>query len=162
MHPWQTNQRSSRLLKLGQTGQPKLQGSSAQEAQDRPAKARKVENPMHIFLQSEVPCHEHQNIKAVAGSPSHQSFRSSGAIFRDFFASEHAVNRHVDELHGDMEAFGCFRMTGQTRVYHGKPLTAIYCWVNFAKSKRCDPKLCSGFAETRSFGIILRCSFTWG
>ena len=44
---------------------------------------------------------------------------------------------------------------------HGKPLTGTYCWVDFAKSKRCDPKL-SSFAETRSFGIILRCSFTWG
>ena len=114
------------------------------------------------FYKSEVPCHEHQNIKAVAGSPSHQSFRSSRTIFRDFFASEHAVNRHVDELQSDMDTFGCFRMSGQTRVYHGRPLTSIYCWVNFAKSKRCDPKLSSRFAETRSFGIILRCSFTWG
>ena len=42
---------------------------------------------------------------------------------------------------------------------HGKPLIGIYCWVNFAKSKRCDSKH-SSFAETRSFGIILRCSFT--
>ena len=97
------NQRSSRLLKLRQTGQPKLHGSSANSGQTRKS-------------QKSGDSDAHLSTKAVAGSPSHQSFCSSGAIFRDFFASEHAVNRHVDELQSDMGAFGCFRMTGLTRV----------------------------------------------
>ena len=46
------------------------------------------------------------------------------------------------------------------RGNHGRSPTGICCWVNFAKSKRCDPKLSSPCAEIRSFGIILRCSFT--
>ena len=111
MHPWQTNQRSSKLLKLGQTGQPKLQGSSANSGQTR--KQKSGDSDAHLSTKVRL---RFTNIKAVTGSPSHQSCCSSGAIFRDFFASEHAVNRHVDELQSDMRAFGCFRMTGLTRV----------------------------------------------
>ena len=106
MHPWQTNQRSSRLLKLGQTGQPKLQGSSANSGRTR--KQKSGDSDAHLSTKVRL---RFTNIKAVTGSPSHQSFCISGAIFRDFFASE-----HVDELQSDMRAFGCFRMTGLTRV----------------------------------------------
>ena len=112
MHPWQTNQRSSRLLQLGQTGQPKLHGSSANSGQTRKSQ-KSGDSDAHLSTKVRL---RFTKIKAVTGSPSHQSCCSSGAIFRDFFASEHAVNRHVDELQSDMRAFGCFRMTGLTRV----------------------------------------------
>ena len=87
-----------------------------QPTQDRPRKSQKSgDSDAHLSTKVRL---RFTNIKAVTGSPSHQSCCSSGAIFRDFFASEHAVNRHVDEyeLQSDMRAFGCFRMTGLTRV----------------------------------------------
>ena len=78
------------------------------------------------------------NIKAVAGSPSHQSIWSN---LSRFFASGHVVNRHVDELRSrrNLDEFGFFKMF---------------------QSDGPDPKLSSCFAENRSFGIKLRCSFT--